>query len=115
MQGESPDIHGYPLQAGRATGRPEAPANRHLLTLKSAGESLDRTQEVAGSSPASSISERRCTGGAFSFGGIAAMEPIGAPFQALVPEIAAIAADRRGLAPIPARFAAPPELWSPTA
>jgi hypothetical protein len=40
----------------------------------------------------------------FSFGGIAAMEPIGAPFQALVPEIAAIAADRRGFAPIPARF-----------
>jgi hypothetical protein len=43
------------------------------------------------------------------------MEPIGAPFQALVPEIAAIAADRCGFAPIPARFAAPPELWSPTA
>ena len=43
------------------------------------------------------------------------MEPIGAPFQALVPEIAAIAADHRGFAPIPARFAAPPELRSPTA
>jgi hypothetical protein len=34
------------------------------------------------------------------------MELIGAPFQALVPEIAAIPADRRGFAPIPARFAA---------
>jgi hypothetical protein len=43
------------------------------------------------------------------------MEPIGAPFQALVPEIAAITADRRGFAPIPARFAVPPELWPPTA
>jgi hypothetical protein len=28
------------------------------------------------------------------------MKPIGAPFQKLVPEIAAIAADRRGFAPI---------------
>jgi hypothetical protein len=43
------------------------------------------------------------------------MEPIGAPFQALVPEIAAIAADRRGFAPIRGRFAVPPEQWSPTA
>jgi hypothetical protein len=43
------------------------------------------------------------------------MDAIGAPFQALVPEIAAIAADRRGFAPIPGRFAVPPELWSPTA
>jgi hypothetical protein len=41
------------------------------------------------------------------------MEPIGAPFQALVPEMAAIAADRRGFAPIPGRFAVPPGLWSP--
>ena len=67
-------IRAYPrLSAASGASHPllEAPANPQLLAPNSPGASLDRTQEVAGSSPASSTSETRCTAAAFGLGGSA--------------------------------------------
>ena len=52
---------GLSARSGRFEPVREGPANRSLLRLELVRGSLDRTQEVAGSSPASSISRSRCT------------------------------------------------------
>jgi hypothetical protein len=68
-------------------------ANRHLLTSNSLGGSVDRTEEVAGSSPASSI--LRSAGMWATPARIESPDIPGAraALQALAPEIAATAGD----------------------
>ena len=56
----STDIDGYPRERGLTVPSEERPANTHLLVPIRRAERLDRTQEVGGSSPPSSMISRIC-------------------------------------------------------
>jgi hypothetical protein len=97
---DSTAIGGYPrLIHPRRPNAParDIPANRTLFAPVIAGELVDRTQEVGGSSPPSSTRfEAPALAGVSWFQGSRRIGGDRAPFKVLVPEIAAIAADCRG-------------------